>query len=239
VDALASTPSVEVRTSTPVGAVERSGSGYDLQLVDGGQLHVDAVVVALPPPAAAAVLGSLVPAARAPLATLSAATVATVVAVYPPGALAGTAAAVATGMLVGSRAGRLLRSATFLGAKWAHLQHPDHSLIRLSAGRAGQEVVAGLDDGELVSRLHGDLAEAIGLDPTPSAALVHRWPDALAQLEVGHLGRVATIRDALASHPRVALAGAGYDGLGITRCVESGERAAARVHGSLDRATAR
>jgi oxygen-dependent protoporphyrinogen oxidase len=99
--------------------------------------------------------------------------------------------------------------------------------------------VAGLDDGELVSRLHGDLAEAIGLDPTPSAALVQRWPDALAQLEVGHLGRVATIRDALASHPRVALAGAGYDGLGITRCVESGEGAAARVHGSLDRATAR
>jgi oxygen-dependent protoporphyrinogen oxidase len=51
----------------------------------------------------------------------------------------------------------------------------------------------------------------------------------LPQYGVGHLGRVARVRSAVAAHPGLAVAGAAYDGVGIAACVATAERAAADV----------
>jgi oxygen-dependent protoporphyrinogen oxidase len=44
---------------------------------------------------------------------------------------------------------------------------------------------------------------------------------------------LATLRSSLAGHPRVALAGAAYDGVGIASCLRSGEAAATQLHRAL------
>ena len=55
---------------------------------------------------------------------------------------------------------------------------------------------------------------------------VYRWPGAIPQLEVGHLEKLANVRAGLARLPGLALAGAAYDGLGISSCIASGHRSA-------------
>ena len=233
VEALASTAPLRVRCATTVRCLASTGEGYRVELTDGTALDADAVVMALAGHRAGALLRDLVPEAARHLGQLTSASVATVVMAYPSEAVQGTALTSATGILVPSTRRRLLKSATFLSTKWPHLHHPHHVLVRLSAGRARESQIAGLDDDELVQRLHADLAEATGLAISPGPRVVQRWPSSLAQLEVGHLDRLATLRSSLAGHPRVALAGAAYDGVGIASCLRSGEAAATQLHRAL------
>jgi len=48
---------------------------------------------------------------------------------------------------------------------------------------------------------------------------VHRYPAGMPQYTVGHLGRVARIRSALAACPGLAVTGAAYNGVGIPDCI--------------------
>jgi oxygen-dependent protoporphyrinogen oxidase len=161
--------------------------------------------------------------------------VATVLAAYPRDAVQGLRAFEGTGVLVPSTQGKLLKAATFLSRKWAHLATPEWFLVRLSAGRAGRADLASLSDDDLVHRLHADLGEATGLTTAPLFTRVERWPSAMAQLQVGHPARLAATRDALESYPGLALAGAPYDGVGLAACITSGQRAAATLFAHLDR----
>ncbi|MDZ7678344.1 MAG: protoporphyrinogen oxidase [Acidimicrobiales bacterium] len=218
---------VEVRTSARVSTITPVERGYEVSTAGGLALDVDAVVVALPAAAAASLLEPITPGCEDTLGSVRTASVATVVAVYPRSATDRVEAMMATGLLVPSSSGRALKAATFLSSKWPHLQPPDHFLVRLSAGRAGSPLVASLDDQQLAEALHADLAEATGLAADPTEVQVHRWPRALPQLEVGHLDRMAAVRERLALHPGLELAGASCDGIGIAACIASGDRAAA------------
>ncbi|HEU5084162.1 MAG TPA: protoporphyrinogen oxidase [Acidimicrobiales bacterium] len=220
---------VDVRLRSAVHVLRRDGDRFEVLAADGARLRVDAVVLAVPATAASRLLAELAPGAAATLAGLRAASVATVVAAYPRAAIAEAPALRATGLLVPSSAGRLLKAATFLSSKWPHLARSERHLVRLSAGRAGDDRIDHLDDAELVARLHRDLADATGIRSAPDAVAIHRWPGALAQLEVGHLERMAGVRHALADHPGLALAGAPYDGLGVAACVRSAEAAAQQL----------
>lgn len=241
-EALAAGAGVDVRLHAPVTSIVRAGYHYRVEVASAGASRTratrtadehDAVVLAVPFEAASRMLGPVALGAAARLAAMHSASVVTVVAAYPRRAAAATPALAGTGLLVGSSAGRLLKAATFLSAKWPHLDDPEMFLVRLSAGRAGSAVVSQLDDDELVDRLHADLAAATGLAATPAEVVVARWPRALTQLEVGHRDRVAAIRDQLARQPGLVLAGASYEGLGIAACVASGQRAATAVAAGL------
>lgn len=214
---------LDVRTCSRVTGIDRSDTGYVVR-VPGHDLAVDAVVIAAPPAAAADLLTHVAPGARAPLTAVETADVATVLVAIPAsaaGQLQGT------GLLVTSDSGRLLKAATFVGAKWPHLAGAQDLWLRLSVGRAGDSRLAALDDDELVARLMRDLRDLTGLDAEPTRAVVRRWPAALPQLTVGHGSRIAEARTALP--PGVALAGAAYDGPGLAACVRSGEAAASQI----------
>ncbi|KGM12362.1 protoporphyrinogen oxidase [Cellulomonas carbonis T26] len=222
-DAVLSGTSVEVRTSTVVEEVRRGADGGLVVATSCGPLDAAAVVLATPAGPAADVVRGLAPDAAALLDGVRAASVVTVLARLPHGSLPeGT-----TGVLVPSSAGRLLKAVTVLSAKWPHLAGGD-VLVRLSAGRAGEDDVCALPDDVLLARLLADLAAVTGVPAEPTETLVHRWPAALPQLEVGHVERVVAARAALAPHD-VVLAGASYDGLGLAACVRSGLAAAERL----------
>jgi oxygen-dependent protoporphyrinogen oxidase len=236
-EALLADVAVEVHLGAPVASITRTGHRYRVVLAagpgSGGARDHDAVVLAVPFDAAADLLGPMALGAAARLTAMRSASVVTVVAAYPRGVADATPALAASGVLVTSSAGRLLKAATFLTRKWPHLDDPDVFLVRLSAGRAGSTEVSGLSDDELVERLHADLADATGLAAGPTATLVTRWPRALAQLEVGHVERTEAIRHQLRGLPGLVLAGASYEGLGIAACIGSGERAAETVSAQL------
>lgn len=223
-DALAATPGLDTRTGSRVSAIEPTGVGYLVRTAGAGPnaTEVDAVVLAVPAAAAAELLTLVAPAARAPLTTVEAADVATVLVAVP--ASAARQHLRGTGLLLGSGTGRLLKAATFVGAKWPHLSGAQDHWLRLSAGRAGDRRIADLDDAALVAHLMRDLCELTRLDVEPTRSVVRRWPATMPQLTVGHAQRIAAARAALP--PGVFLAGASYDGLGLAACVRSGRAAA-------------
>ncbi|WP_411283753.1 protoporphyrinogen oxidase [Lapillicoccus sp.] len=218
---------IEVRTSTRVSSVKALPDGrYCVQGANALVVEVDAVVLAVPAAVAADLVRPLSADAANLLGRVRSASVATAVVAYPRAAVCRVRALSGTGLLVPSSRGRLLKAATFLSTKWPHLDDPDHVLVRLSSGRADTPETGDLDDAALVARLHNDLVDATGLTARPAESRVQRWPDAIPQLEVGHLDRVASVREHLRRYPGLSLAGASYDGLGITACVRSGELAA-------------
>ena len=73
----------------------------------------------------------------------------------------------------------------------------------------------------------------MGLRATPVASRVTRWENGLPQYAVGHVDRVARIRQEAGKLPGLAVCGAVYDGVGVPACVGSGRRAAAEVLATL------
>lgn len=202
----------ELRPGTPAESVPVPGAA--------------ATVLAVPAAAAARLVAPRSPDAAADLAGVDCASVALAVLVYPaeavPRPLEGT------GFLVPAGEGRLVTACSFGSAKWPHWAAPGDVVLRVSAGRWGDERALDLDDDRLVSRLGDELGRMVGIAADPITAVVTRWERAFPQYRPGHADRVARVERALARDlPTVFPAGAAYRGVGIAACVAQG-RAAAR-----------
>ncbi|MEO3776880.1 protoporphyrinogen oxidase [Micromonospora sp. B11E3] len=213
-----------VRELTPTGAGWRLtvGPTRDPELVDA-----DAVLLAVPARPAARLLAAVAPGAAATVGGLDYAGVALVTLALPEPDLPAL-----SGFLVPATEGLLVKASTFFTTKWGHLARPDGlALVRASVGRYGEETSLQLTDADLVATVHRELSTVLGVAlPAPVASHVQRWGGALPQYAPGHLDRVAAVRAALrGAHPTLALAGAGYDGVGIPACVRSGETAAEEI----------
>ena len=133
----------------------------------------------------------------------------------------------ASGILFPRVGGTVLTASTWFSSKWPHYRTDDHALIRLTSGRYDDDRSAQMDDDTLVKTLLTELNTAVPLVAEPTAVRVHRWPNALPQYPQWHLDRVANVRHDLAgSHPRIRLAGAAFDGIGIPACIASGRTVA-------------
>jgi protoporphyrinogen/coproporphyrinogen III oxidase len=222
----------DVRTGTAVEAIAKAGRNYVVECAPGPDVDVDAVVVTVPAFAAARMLTELAPAAAAHLELIRYASVVTATLAYPPSAVSHPLQG--AGMLVPRVEGRLLTACTWSTSKWPALAGSGMVLLRASAGRDGDDRAMELPDHEVVRRLHGELAEVLGLREAPVASLVTRWPRAFPQYESGHQRRVDAIDAALAADaPGVLVAGAAYRGLGIAACIEQAQRAAGLVAARL------
>jgi len=134
-----------------------------------------------------------------------------------------------SGFLVGRGEGLLITACSFAGSKWAHLDDPDHTILRVSCGRIDDERHDRLDDGSLTASLCADLATTLGAQAPPVAVRLTRWPRSLVQFPVGHPTRMAEVDSALAAAPGLVVTGAARHGVGIPACVRSGTEAAAMV----------
>ncbi|MDP9022276.1 MAG: protoporphyrinogen oxidase [Actinomycetota bacterium] len=226
VEALAAAPGLDVRLECVVRRLEPSGDGYVLER-PGGWDHADAVIVAVPAPAAAALLRNAAPDAAAELDAIPYASVATITLVYPPG----VAQLAGSGVLVPRVEGGLIKAATWVSQKWAGRVDDGRTVIRASVGRHGEDAALQLDDDTLVLAVHRELRDLAGSAASPVAWRVTRWGLGLPQYVIGHGERVAGVRAATRQLPGVELAGAAYEGVGIAACVRQGRRAAARVLG--------
>jgi oxygen-dependent protoporphyrinogen oxidase len=216
-----------VRCGLPIRELHRTGHGW--QLVRGmavrPEVHeFDAVVLALPAHRAARLLREALPAAAAGIGTVEYASVGLVTLALPAVDLPEL-----SGFLVPVTEGLAVKAATFFPRKWAHHRRADGTvLVRASVGRHGDERVLQASDDDLVALAHRELARIVGPLPAPVDAAVTRWGGALPQYAPGHLDRVAGAREALRG-TALALAGAGYAGVGIAACVTSGWAAADEI----------
>ncbi|GII76455.1 protoporphyrinogen oxidase [Sphaerisporangium rufum] len=230
--AVAAASGAEVRTGVMVRELRRTPHGW--RLVTGPArapetVEADAVVVAVPAPAAARLLSAEVPKAAAELARVEYASMAIVTLAYPRAAF--PVPPEGSGYLVPPVEGRPVKAVTFSSVKWPHLSGagPGLLVLRCSIGRLGEEHLLQRDDDELVALAMAEMAQVAGVRGLPVASRVTRWGGALPQYEVGHLDRVARVRAAVAVQPGLAVCGATYEGLGVPACVATARTAAGRI----------
>ncbi|MEU6067950.1 protoporphyrinogen oxidase [Streptomyces sp. NPDC047082] len=220
----------EILTSRPATELRRDAGGGWRVTAGDRVLHADAVVVAVPAPAAADLLAAESPGAAAELRAVEYASMALVTLAYRRSE---AALPDGSGFLVPPVDGRTVKASTFASRKWGWIaeEDPDVVVLRTSVGRYGETEILEHEDAHLVDVSRHDLRAAIGLDATPVRTVVTRWTDGLPQYPVGHHARVARIREHVAELPGLAVCGAQYDGVGIPACIASAYAAVDRLGG--------
>jgi oxygen-dependent protoporphyrinogen oxidase len=220
---------VDLRASTPALRLERSGADWTV-VADGWTAGVDAVVLATPAWATAALLRPHDDEAAALLDAIDYASVVVVTFRARPESV--PADPFGTGFLVPRRAQRAdgepwaVTACTYLDRKWPNLAREGEVLLRASLGRVDDTRPEAWTDAEVSERAWQELAELWGVTGEPEECTVSRYPRAFPQYRVHHLLRVAGVEAAVARLGGLAVAGAAYHGVGIPACVASGRAAA-------------
>ena len=236
-----------LRAGVPVRRLRpRAGGGWLLDLGAVAPAHApadalveaDAVVLAVPAPAARRLLDGVAPAAATALGEVELASMAVVSLALPPG----TELPERSGVLIGAGERRpdgrpyAVKAVTYSSRKWGHLgRHGEPVVLRGSVGRFGDPGALHADDDELVRLVRADLAELAGLRVAPIDTAVTRWGGGLPQYGVGHLDRIARIECAVAEVPGLAIAGATLHGVGVPACIACGDAAAERISAACTR----
>jgi oxygen-dependent protoporphyrinogen oxidase len=221
------TAPADVRTGVAVRGLHPHGSGYRLVLDDGSRLEAAAVVLAVPAKTAAELLGPIVPRASRAIGGIAQVSTATVTLVYRSDEVPELTG---SGFVVPAAEGRQVTGVSFLSNKWEG-RVPDDRFVMLRAfvgGRHGQEAATAPTD-RLQAIVRGELQAMLDLRADPVFVKVSSWEGGLHRYTIGHLDRVAEAEAALRDHPRLAIAGAAYHGIGLNECVASGRRAARRL----------
>lgn len=228
---LAASGRAVVRLRTPAQGVAAEGHGWRVELPAGEQLAADAVVIATPAHAAAALLAPLDRDAATALGEIE--HVSTIVVSLGFRGADVPRALDASGYTVPRAEGRAVLACTWSSSKFPGRAAEGHALLRLYLGGATRPDVSGMTDAEVLALARAEVREVLGIAAEPVLVRVQRWERALPQPNLGHPARVARIAARMAQLPGLALAGNAYHGVGIPDCVRSGERAAEAVHARL------
>ncbi len=133
------------------------------------------------------------------------------------------------GFLVPRSAGRRMLAATFVHNKFPHRAPEDRALVRCFLGGARDEQILEASEKEILQIVRGELRQIIALDAEPLFTRVYKWKSSMAQYSVGHLERLQRIESLRQKLPGLALAGNGYNGIGVPDCVRSGTEAAGKI----------
>jgi oxygen-dependent protoporphyrinogen oxidase len=202
-------------------------SPYELLLENGSPVPADAVILATPAFASAALVRSLSPEASALLAAIPYASTATVSLAYHTTDLGPMVRGF--GFVVPRVERRDLLAATWTSLKWPHRGPTSHTLVRCYVGGVGREAMAYADDSSMIRRVRDELQAIAGITHEPVYAEVNRWERGMPQYQVGHLQRLDKIHSQLQSYRGLYLTGSAYRGIGIPDCIRDGTETAERV----------
>lgn len=211
---------VEIRTDAEVIGLETTGDGYVVTLRDESRIATAAIVLAAPAPVVASLLQSVSVEAAEAISSIDqvvnqAVTLAFRSDQLPP--LRGS------GFVVPSGRGRRIRGVSYLSRKWAG-RVPDHGFDLLRVF-----FPAGTVEDDFVRTARDELSATLGLDAEPVRSWVRTHRQGLHRYTLGHLDRIASAERALRTSPGLALAGAGFYGVGLNECISSGWAAADSV----------
>jgi protoporphyrinogen/coproporphyrinogen III oxidase len=213
-------------TNAAVESVEPEAGGWVVSAgIESG--HFDALIVALPAPAAARVLGMASRELSVELGAIQYSSSITVGLGYggavrqslPPG----------FGFLVPRSEGKRLLAATFVHNKFPHRAPEGRALLRCFFAGINAENVWSLAEDQIIAIVRSELQQILGLRAEPLFARVYRWKSAMAQYGVGHLDRLDRIERLRRRLPGLTLAGNAYRGIGVPDCIRSGRDAAAEL----------
>jgi oxygen-dependent protoporphyrinogen oxidase len=208
-----------------------------VEMLDGPPIEAGAVVLATAAHAAARLIDGFDSELALHLRSIPYASSAIVTVAYPRDRVAHPLDGF--GVVVPAIEGRSILAVSFLSVKFPRRAPAGTALLRVFVGGATQPELFDLDDEALTALVRRELAELLGVSGDPLLVDVARHPRAMPQYTLGHQGRVAQIQRQVARHPRLALAGNAYDGVGIPDCIRSGQEAAEAILAALANPAAR
>jgi oxygen-dependent protoporphyrinogen oxidase len=187
----------------------------------------DAVILAIPAPAAAALLESASPGLASELQGIAYSSSVTVALGYDQTVRSSLPRGF--GFLVPRSEGKRILAATFVHNKFPHRAPQDRALLRCFLGGSRDEPALELSQAEIVRLVRDELRQILGLAAEPAFTRVYKWRTSMAQYKVGHLERLQRIEYLRRQLPGLALAGNAYGGIGVPDCIRSGQEAAAQI----------
>lgn len=233
INALVRQSGATIRLGLPVRGLRRVQDGWQLEIGSAASpefMTADAVVVALPAPAARRLLADEVPAASEAYAKIDVASSAVVSMAFPSDVVLPEASGVL--LAVGERHADgtpfTAKAFTFTSRKWGRADGEPVQL-RASVGRFGEAETLQRNDDDLVAAVRSDLRELTGVDVAPVERIVTRWGGGLPQYSVEHTAAVAAIERAVGKMPGLAVAGASLHGVGIPAGIDTAHAAASAI----------
>ena len=213
-----------------VAGLVRQGSRWHVAITGGSAHDADGIVLALPAYAAARLLESVGVADARVLAQVPYAASVTVSLAYRAeqigNRLDGAGFVVDANVVGAQHAAPLLRACTYASQKFPGRAPDGHVLLRAYLAPM---------DGDPAQTAHAELAKIIGIRAEPLWSRVFHWNRGLPRYGAGHAEHVAKVRQRLSGLPGLAIAGAGYDGAGVSACVRSGREAARLIARAMAR----
>ncbi|MCB9896330.1 MAG: protoporphyrinogen oxidase [Planctomycetes bacterium] len=226
-DALkAGLPAESIRPNTRVNALKRQGNGWQIGL-DGETLSADAVVLALPAQGSANLLRETDADLADALAAIEYAGAAVVNFVFERAQVAHAMDGI--GAVIPAVEKRRIIAFSFSSVKFEGRAPEGKAVIRVFMGGALNPEVADLSSDEQTRVALEELRELVGVKGEPLFSIAGAHPGAMAQYHVGHLERVAKIRELAAAHASLAIIGNGFDGVGIPDCIRNANEAATKL----------
>ena len=211
-----------LQLSQPVTRIGIAGAGWRVAVTGGSTLEPDALVLALPAYAAGPWLKQIGVQGSDKLDEVFYAPSTTVSLAYRADQIGH--ALEGSGFVVGAQHAAPLRACTYASSKFPGRAPDGHVLLRAFLAPA---------DGDAERIAHAELATILGIRGAPLWSRVFQWTRGLPRYPQEHATRLATVRTGFARLPPLAIAGAGYDGPGVSACVRSGREAARVVLGRL------
>lgn len=137
------------------------------------------------------------------------------------------------GYVIPRREGRQALACTWTSTKFPHRAPQGYALLRVFIGRAGQEQEFNWDEDDLVRIARDELRQTMGIQAEPIIERVFAWHKAMPQYNLGHPDRLKRINAVIEKYPGLALAGNGFQGIGIPDCIYSGSLAADKIVASF------
>ncbi len=222
----ASLPSGTVHTRTAVRRITRPDpvSPWVVELLDGPPLSASAVILATEAHASARLLDGYDPDLAQRLRAIPYASSMVVNIAYRRDQV--THPLDGFGAVVPAIEGRSILAVSFLSVKFPRRAPTGTVLMRVFVGGATQAELFDLDDEALTSLVRRELAGLLGARGEPLLVEIGRHNRAMPQYTLGHLERIAAIRQQAARHSRLILTGNAFDGVGIPDVIRNAEAAA-------------
>jgi oxygen-dependent protoporphyrinogen oxidase len=224
-DELAARLGSTARCGTAVETVARSDDGWVLH-TSAGPIRADAVVLAVDAVSARRLLEPVVRGVGDDLEQIPNVSVGVVLLVYPDGSAGGVPAGAGFAAPAGTTP---MSACTFTSSVWPDPAFGSRAVLRCAIGGAGQEDVLDAADDDIVAACARHLAALIPLPPAPDASAVVRWPDAIPRYRLGHVDRVARIRERLPAG--IFVTGRSFDGVEVAGCIRGASETAEHLRG--------
>ena len=207
-------------------AIERTGGGFRIRLVDGS-LECTQLVLACEAHNAATLAGKLDGRLAELLGGIPYSSSMTVALGFPDSAFPKPLAGF--GFLVPKRERRRLVACTWVGTKFSHRVPSGTTVLRCFLGGMDDGAILAESDAAIIATVMDELHDIVGFRAAPAFSRISRWPRSMAQYTVGHPARLAEIEARAAAIPGFQLAGNAYTGIGIPDCIRMGKQAAESI----------